>query len=130
VAGPPGPTGQHCLVPPRCCPAPPDAHLAPCHVSDPWELLLSQLEALIQVSLELHQPTSRPSFTMCCPNNRHCEPTNAVGSRGGGVEGRAAPSLGRPAPKSPPPTSWLPTSTPMPPYTINRGCGAQWKTSH
>ena len=51
MAGPPGPTGQHCLVPPRCCPAPPDAHLAPCHVSDPWELLLSQLEALIQVGL-------------------------------------------------------------------------------
>ena len=44
MAGPPGPTGQ-------CRPAPPGAHLAPCHVSDPWELLLSQLEALIQVGL-------------------------------------------------------------------------------
>jgi len=51
VAGPPGPTGQRRPVPPRQRLAPPGAHLAPCHVSDPWELLLIQLEALIQVGL-------------------------------------------------------------------------------
>ena len=44
VAGSPRPIGRHRL-------APPSAHLAPCHVSDPWELLLTQLEALIQVGL-------------------------------------------------------------------------------
>ena len=51
MAGPPRLTEQRRSVPPRHRPTPPSTHLAPCHVSDPWELLLSQLEALIQVSL-------------------------------------------------------------------------------
>ena len=51
VAGPPRPTGQRRPMPPRRRPTPPGAHLAPCHVSDPWEPLLTQLEALIQVGL-------------------------------------------------------------------------------
>ena len=51
MVGSPGPNGQRHPAPPRRRPPPPGAHLAPCHVSDPWELLLIQLEALIQVGL-------------------------------------------------------------------------------
>ena len=51
VAGSPGPTGRHRPVPPRRCLAPLGAHLTPCHISDPWELLLSQWKASIQVGL-------------------------------------------------------------------------------
>ena len=51
MAGPPGSTGQRHPVLPRHNLTPPGAHLAPCHISDPWELLLSQIEVLIQVSL-------------------------------------------------------------------------------
>ena len=51
MVGPPRPIVQCRPAPPRRRLAPPSANLALCHITDPWELLLSQLEALIQVSL-------------------------------------------------------------------------------
>ena len=47
VAGPLGPTGQRSSEPPRRRPAPPGANLARSHVTDPWEPLQNQWDALI-----------------------------------------------------------------------------------
>jgi hypothetical protein len=47
VAGPPGPIGQRHLMPPRHHLAPQGATLALCHVTDMWEILQNQLDALI-----------------------------------------------------------------------------------
>jgi hypothetical protein len=36
---------------------------------------------------------------------------------------------GPPNDQGPQPTSWLPTNTLLPPYTINRGSGARWRSA-
>jgi len=65
---------------------------------------------VIDLGVSTNLPTDlHPNFTMCCPSNRHWEPTIAVGSRGGGMEGWSAP----------PSAAWLPKAPNRPP-TANK----------
>ena len=78
----------------------------------------------LQSTLELPY---RPSFGMCWLHNRHWEPANTIGCKGGASKGRSTPLCHRSVPSClhrPPCYLQIP---PMPLYTINRGCGARWK---
>ena len=113
VVGPPRPIGQRRS-------APPSATLALCHVSDLWELLQKQCQALIQVGLHRWlrwswrgstsppsytwrlQPTLEPpywtSFGMCWLHNRHWEPANTIWCKDGASKGRLTPLCHCPVP--------------------------------
>ena len=70
-----------------------------------------------------YQPTSCPNLRMCCLHNRLGGATSTLGCKGGASKGRPASPGGH----RPPCCLQIPS---MPPYTINRGCGARWKMSH
>jgi hypothetical protein len=63
---------------------------------DPW--VHCHRLGRLQLTLE---PSYLPNFHMCCFYHRHWEPTIAVGSRGGGMECRSAPSSAAWRPKAP-----------------------------
>ena len=147
VVGPPGPTRQCRPTPPRWCPAPPGAHLVPCHVSDPWELLLSQLEVLIQVSLiNGHDEEAMDPWAHChrlgasptdLPAKFHHVLSSQPSLRSNQhpwmqrrcIQGPAGALLPPPGALGPPPTLPLPTNTLPSLYTINSGCGARWRSA-
>ena len=138
VIGGLGPTWARRLTPHGNRPTP----KWPCHVTDPWELLQSQSQASIQVGLINGQDLFMvDSWAHCHRLGSFHQLTNHHTSRISPCVGFTTDLEEQPAPLDakavhpragaplPPSTSWLPQVPSMPLYTINRGCGPQWKES-